>query len=174
MNRRLCHREEPAPSSWKVRRHARYDAGGAQAPRRCRGRALARAEAPRPRGMTGRPVPRRHWRSYGDDPLPTSREALNEPFGAFPSWFMRITCDRCGKDQMKHRATEAFRAVERRVRDNVVCAPITGKEVMIGLAEAAVVQIRANDLNRSGQALPSSSRRRRHIPRCRPRTAHCR
>jgi hypothetical protein len=23
-----------------------------------------------------------------------------EPFRAFPSWFMRITCDRCGKDRM--------------------------------------------------------------------------
>jgi hypothetical protein len=50
--------------------------------------------------MTTRPVPRRHWRSYGNDPLPTPAEALCEPFGAFPSWFLRITCDRCGKDRM--------------------------------------------------------------------------
>jgi hypothetical protein len=50
--------------------------------------------------MTTRPVPRRHWRSYGNDPLPTPAEALDEPFSAFPSWFMRITCDRCGKDRM--------------------------------------------------------------------------
>jgi hypothetical protein len=50
--------------------------------------------------MTVRPVPRPHWRSYGDDPLPTGREALDEPFSAFPSWYMRITCDRCGKDRM--------------------------------------------------------------------------
>jgi len=50
--------------------------------------------------MTARPVTRRHWRSYGDDPLPAPAEALNEPFSAFPSWFMRITCDRCGKVQM--------------------------------------------------------------------------
>lgn len=50
--------------------------------------------------MTARPVPRRHWRSYGDEPLPTGREALDEPFSAFPSWYMRITCDRCGKDRM--------------------------------------------------------------------------
>ena len=27
-------------------------------------------------------------------------EALDEPFRAFPSWFMRITCDRCGKERM--------------------------------------------------------------------------
>ena len=29
--------------------------------------------------MTGRPVPKRHWRSYGDDPLPTGQQALREP-----------------------------------------------------------------------------------------------
>ena len=45
-------------------------------------------------------VPRRHWRSYGTEPLPTPAEALDEPFSAFPSWFMRITCDRCGKGRM--------------------------------------------------------------------------
>src|SRR5689334_7443679 len=50
--------------------------------------------------MTARPVPRRHWRSYGHDPLPTPTEALNEPLSAFPSWFLRVTCDRCGKDGM--------------------------------------------------------------------------
>jgi hypothetical protein len=50
--------------------------------------------------MTARPVPRLHWRSYGHEPLPTGKEALDEPFRAFPSWFLRITCDRCGKDRM--------------------------------------------------------------------------
>ena len=54
--------------------------------------------------MTTRPVPSRHWRSYGAEPLPTGREALEEPFRAFPSWFMRITCDRCGKDRMLNEA----------------------------------------------------------------------
>ena len=54
--------------------------------------------------MTTRPIPARHWRSYGDDPLPTGAEALDEPFRAFPSWFMRITCDRCGKDRMLNEA----------------------------------------------------------------------
>jgi hypothetical protein len=58
------------------------------------------------RRMIARPVPRRHWRSYGDDPLPTGREALNQPFNAFPSWFMRITCDRCGfRRRTQHTAT---------------------------------------------------------------------
>jgi len=43
-------------------------------------------------------VPARHWRPYGNDPLPTPAEALDQQFSAFPSWFLRITCDRCGKD----------------------------------------------------------------------------
>jgi hypothetical protein len=54
--------------------------------------------------MTARPVARRHWRSYGNDPLPTDQEALDEPLAAFPSWFLRITCDRCGKVQIINEA----------------------------------------------------------------------
>jgi hypothetical protein len=50
--------------------------------------------------MPARPVPRRHWRSYGNDPLPTGAEALGEPLRAFPSWFLRIVCDRCGKERL--------------------------------------------------------------------------
>ena len=50
--------------------------------------------------MTARPIPVRHWRTYGDYPLPSGIEARDEPFAAFPSWFLRIECDRCGKVQM--------------------------------------------------------------------------
>ena len=50
--------------------------------------------------MSAKPVPARHWRSYGADPLPTGAEALDEPFDAFPSWFLRVECDRCGKVQI--------------------------------------------------------------------------
>jgi hypothetical protein len=57
--------------------------------------------------MTARPVPKRHGRSYGNDPLPTRPEALLEPFNAFPSWFLRIECDRCGKVQMVSQAHSA-------------------------------------------------------------------
>jgi hypothetical protein len=32
--------------------------------------------------MTARPVPKGHWRSYGDDPLPTGAGALDELFSA--------------------------------------------------------------------------------------------
>ena len=34
--------------------------------------------------MTARTIPKRHWRSSGDEPLPTGREALDEPFRAVP------------------------------------------------------------------------------------------
>jgi hypothetical protein len=54
--------------------------------------------------MTRTPIPVRHWRTYGDYPLPTGAEALDEPFAAFPSWFLRIECDRCGKVQMVNQA----------------------------------------------------------------------
>jgi hypothetical protein len=50
--------------------------------------------------MPARPVPKRHWRSYGDEPLPSGAEALDEPLRAFPSWFLRIVCGRCGKERM--------------------------------------------------------------------------
>jgi hypothetical protein len=50
--------------------------------------------------MPARTVPRRHWRSYGNDPLPSGKQALDEPLRAFPSWFLRIVCDRCGKQQL--------------------------------------------------------------------------
>ena len=39
--------------------------------------------------MTRMPVPERYWRNYGNDPLPTGAEALDEPFAAFLSWFSR-------------------------------------------------------------------------------------
>ena len=69
-----------------------------------------REMGPRTSPMTARrPVPHRHWRSYGDAPLPSGAEVLDEPFAAFPSWFMRITCDRCGKDRMLNEAHTAHR-----------------------------------------------------------------
>jgi hypothetical protein len=50
--------------------------------------------------MPARPAPQRHWRIYGNDPLPSGAEALDEPLRAFPTWFLRIACDRCGKERM--------------------------------------------------------------------------
>src|SRR5215472_14107971 len=45
-------------------------------------------------------VPERRWWSSGTDPLPTPQEALQQPMWAFPSWILRIECDRCGKVRM--------------------------------------------------------------------------
>jgi hypothetical protein len=50
--------------------------------------------------MAARTPPERHWRSYGTDPLPSPAQAHQQPLAAFPSWFLRLTCDRCGKDRM--------------------------------------------------------------------------
>jgi hypothetical protein len=46
-------------------------------------------------------TPVRHWCTYGNALLPTGWEALDEPFSAISSLFMRIICDRCGKDRMR-------------------------------------------------------------------------
>jgi hypothetical protein len=35
--------------------------------------------------MTRTPIPVRHWRTYGDYPLPSGIEAPDEPFAAFQS-----------------------------------------------------------------------------------------
>ena len=66
--------------------------------------------------MTRRTIPTRHWRTYGNDPLPTGAEALDEPFAAFPSWFMRVTCERCGHVRMFNEVHSAQRAML--IRDN--------------------------------------------------------
>ena len=89
--------------------------------------------------MTARPVPSRHWRSYGNDPLPTAAEALDEPFtAAFPSWFLRIECDRCGKVQMVNEAharwrDRTLRAILARMRHDG-CGGLAGKaELLSGI-----------------------------------------
>jgi hypothetical protein len=42
--------------------------------------------------MPARAVPARHWRRYGNRPLPSGEEVLDEPLRAFPSWFLRMVC----------------------------------------------------------------------------------
>ena len=66
--------------------------------------------------MTARPIPKRHWRSDGAEPLPTGGLALDEPFSAFPSWFLRIECDRCGKVSMLNEAHTSGRRREMPLR----------------------------------------------------------
>jgi hypothetical protein len=90
--------------------------------------------------MTPRPVSARHWRSYGNDPLPTGAEALDEPFRAFPSWFLRIECDRCGKVSMLNEAHTTGRRREMPIRDLIAklrhdgCGGIAGNaELLTGI-----------------------------------------
>ena len=67
--------------------------------------------------MAFRGPPLRHWRSYGSDVLPTPQEAMMEPMRAFPSWFLRVECERCGKVTMLNEAhmTEHRRGIVLRV-----------------------------------------------------------
>ena len=51
-------------------------------------------------GQMSRAPPKRHWRSYGNEPLPSGAEALDESFATFLSWALCIECDRCGKVRM--------------------------------------------------------------------------
>jgi hypothetical protein len=88
--------------------------------------------------MTTRTPPRRHWRSDGAEPLPSGAEAMAEPFSAFPSWFLRIECDRCGKVQMVNEAHARWRA--RSLRDIIArlrhdgCGGRAGKaELLTGI-----------------------------------------
>jgi hypothetical protein len=67
--------------------------------------------------VTGfRAPPARHWRGYGTEPLPTAAEALDEPLKAFPSWFLKVTCDRCGKDHMLNESHATDRQRETPIR----------------------------------------------------------
>jgi hypothetical protein len=88
--------------------------------------------------MSRTPIPVRHWRTYGDYPLPTGAEALGEPFNAFPSWFLRFECDRCGKVQMINevhyaRPTMLIRAILAKMRHER-CGGRAGKaELLTGI-----------------------------------------
>lgn len=86
--------------------------------------------------------PARLWRSYGDDKLPTGAEALDEPFSAFPSWFLRIECDRCGKVVM-HNESHAPAWRDRTLQQTLArmrhdgCGGLAGKAELLSGAEAA-------------------------------------
>jgi hypothetical protein len=67
-----------------------------------------------------RTPPERHWRSYGTGPLPTPQDALDQPLKAFPSWFLRIECERCFKDSMFSEA-----AMSERNRSLALCVLIS-------------------------------------------------
>jgi hypothetical protein len=86
-------------------------------------------------------TPARHWRSYGDEPLPTGWEVMDEPFRAFPSWFLRIECDRCGKVTMLKEAHTTgrrreipLRALRARMRHDS-CGDLPSKAELLTGAE---------------------------------------
>jgi hypothetical protein len=90
--------------------------------------------------VTFQTPPERHWRSYGDQPLPSSAEALDEPFRAFLSWFLRIECGRCGKVSMLNEAHTTGRRREMPLRTLLArmrhdgCGGIAGKaELLTGI-----------------------------------------
>ena len=95
--------------------------------------------------MTKLPPP--HWRSYGTDPLPTPAEALAEPLRAFPSWFLRITCDCCGKDRMVDKsprgvAHRTLRDILKRMRHDG-CGGLPGRaELLTGIEGASSRPVR--------------------------------
>ena len=37
--------------------------------------------------------------AYGDYPLPSRAEAMAAPLRAFRSWYLRIECERCGRER---------------------------------------------------------------------------
>jgi hypothetical protein len=85
-------------------------------------------------------APPRHWRSYGTEELPTPAEALAEPFAAFPSWFLRIECDLCGKVSMLNEAHTTGRRREMPLRSLIAkmrhdgCGGTAGKaELLTGI-----------------------------------------
>jgi hypothetical protein len=85
--------------------------------------------------VTAHPIPKRHWRSQGNDPLPTRAEALDEPLNAFPSWFLRVECDRCGQVQLVNQAhmprgDRPIRTILDRMRHDG-CGGVAGKAELI-------------------------------------------
>jgi hypothetical protein len=63
----------------------------------------------------------RVWRTYGNDPLPTPRPALNGPLRRFPSWFLRVECSRRGAVQVINEVHAPRRQTARTLRSKTDC-----------------------------------------------------
>ena len=119
--------------------------------------------------MTTRTPPRRHWRSYGADPLPSGPEALAEPLRAFPLWFLRIECecDRCGKDRMLNEVHTPLLQRAMTLRDLLThmrhdgCGGRAGKaELLTDIAAASSRPVRRIVLITNPMLQPANIRRR--------------
>ena len=63
------------------------------------------------------------WPTFGDFlPLPSAEEALQASLRAFPSWFLHIVCDRCGKGRMLNEAHVSGAQRNMRLRDFIARA----------------------------------------------------
>jgi hypothetical protein len=74
---------------------------------------------------------------------------LDEPFRAFPSWFLRVECDRCGKVSMLNEAHTRGRRREIPLRvllarmRHSACGGIAGKaELLTGIESASSRPVR--------------------------------
>jgi hypothetical protein len=75
---------------------------------------------------------------------------LGQPFRAFPSWFLRIECDRCGKATMfneartgERRGTMPLRVLLARMRHDG-CGGLAGKaELLTGIESVSPRPVRA-------------------------------
>jgi hypothetical protein len=92
---------------------------------------------------------RHHWSGSGTEPLPTPREALQQPFRAFPGWFLRIECDRCGKVTMLNEAHTSERRGKMILRELISrmrhegCGGRAGKvELLTGIEAASSRPVR--------------------------------
>ena len=79
--------------------------------------------------------------------MPSPAEALAQPLAAFPSWFLRITCDRCGKDRMVNEAhapwrDKTLREILARMRHDG-CGGLPGRaELLTGIEGASSRPVR--------------------------------
>jgi hypothetical protein len=78
------------------------------------------------------------WPPYTIGPLPSSAEALERSLRAFPSWFLKVSCERCGKERVVNEMHASWRHVRldvilRRMRHKD-CGGLPGKvELLTGI-----------------------------------------
>ena len=82
-----------------------------------------------------------------------SDRLLDEPFSAFPSWFMWVTCERCGDERM----VLDMHAPQRDILDPMRHDGCAGR----GVGRTAVDNVSSRPLRRIGTCCSLSSRRRR-------------
>jgi hypothetical protein len=79
--------------------------------------------------------------------LPSGAEALDQPFSAFPSWFLRITCDRCGKVRMVNEKRIVavdlpIRTILDKMRHNGCGGRVGKAELLTGIEGASSLRVR--------------------------------